>query len=169
MFTFRTGENRETIKPIFIRKWLLCASLAPDPPVRLPWKRALRGSAFVSLSGMSHWRNLWIQSNQRLPEGLKAKSESQWCGRDQEDRGWHVATFAFNLTDDFEVCAARMCQFHFLLFVLVSVRVAFQVSSCHPDSVSPWLRLNSPSSRLLLLAGHCHLYFSAMRKWYQNK
>ena len=155
MFTFRTGENRETIKPIFIRKWLLCASLAPDPPVRLPWKHALRGSAFISLSGMSHWRNLWIQSNQRLPEGLKAKSESQWCGCVQEDRDWHIATFAFNLTDDFEVCMD--VPISLFVFVLVSVRVEFQVSSCHPDSVSPWLRLNSPSSRLLLLAGHCHL------------
>lgn len=47
----------------------------------LLWKHAIRGSAFASLSGMSHQKkNLWIQANQMLPGGLKAKSESQWCG-----------------------------------------------------------------------------------------
>lgn len=63
-------------KTLFIRN---CSCVLQRPLISpwLLWKHAIRGSA--SLSGMSERKNLWIQANQMLPGGPKAKWESQWC------------------------------------------------------------------------------------------
>lgn len=99
IFRFRTKrvyishkrKQRETIKPSLLGNGscVLHRCLTPrhhPPPSLVPllWKHDIRGSAFASLSGLSHRGNLWIQANQKLPGGLKVRSHAanhvEWSG-----------------------------------------------------------------------------------------
>lgn len=88
--------DRETIKACLLGNGSYVLHQPLTSP-RLPWKRTMRGSAFASVSGMSH------QANQMLPRVLRAKSKSQWW---DEIRTAEIRTLQLELlTNNFELFA----------------------------------------------------------------
>lgn len=78
-------KQTETIKPSVLEKWLLCASPAPDPPVRLLWKHAIRGRAFASEWNESQRKSV-DPGQSEAARGTEGQFREPITWRDQEDR-----------------------------------------------------------------------------------
>lgn len=99
-------------------------------PLRLRWKRAIRGCAFASQAWMSRWQNLWISANQMLPGGLKADSEIQWSHTSQPELStWRAISVCSGVTVFF-----FLSLFFFSLYSYHAIQ-----SQCHRDSGQTFL------------------------------
>lgn len=110
----------------------------PHRPGWLLWKRTIRASASKSLSGLSHWENLWLQANHGLPGELKASLEPVRFHTIWQIRHQHLIHFTFLLTKHFRDIFIYQLHLFFCLFkplfFLHLLLSSHHLLLCHHDS-----------------------------------